>query len=215
MISGLVQLIVALTLAAVLSRRVRGGNIYKAIFFFPYLICGLAVGFIFKYFYTRGAVLDTTLQLFGFSLDSLPYWLKNPSINNISIAFSSFWRYTGQSMVLFIGAMQSVSPEFYEASAIDGATHWQQFKYITLPSIRPIIIINVMLSIKGAFSAFEGPYTITYGLNGTSTPVVLMHQLAHELGKVGLASSMAVVLLFIILMVTFLQKVITDRLFKE
>jgi len=213
--AGLVQLATALFLATCLSQKMKGGNIYKAVLFFPYLICGLAVGFIFKYFYTRGAVLDSTLQIFGIPLERLPYWLKNPRINNLSIAFSSYWRYTGQSMVLFIGAMQSVSPEFHEASAIDGASHWQQFWRITMPSIRPIVIINVMLSIKGAFSAFEGPYAITYGLNGTATPVVLMHQLAHELGKVGLASAMAVLLLSLILFCTYLQKTVTDHIFKD
>jgi ABC-type sugar transport system permease subunit len=213
--SGLLELALALLFANILCGKVRGKNFFKATLFFPYLICGLAVGFIFRFFYTRGAVLDSFLHFFGIPLDKLPYWLKDQKINNFSIAFTSLWRYTGRSMVLFIGAIQSVSPEYFEASSIDGATKWQQFRYITMPTIRPIVMINVMLSIKGAFSAFEGPFVVTYGLNGTATSVVIMHQLAHEFGKVGLASAMAIVLLAIILLLSWLQQKLYNHFFKE
>ena len=103
--------------------------------FFPYLVCGIAVGFIFKFFYTRGFVLDTVLQWCGFKLDSLPYWLKDTSINNISVAATSVWRYMGQNMVLFIGAIMSVDSSLYEAAAIDGANGWAKFRYVIHPSI--------------------------------------------------------------------------------
>ena len=79
--------------------------------FFPYLINGIAIGFIFKFFYTRGYVFDTVLQWCGFELDNLPYWLRDQSINNISLVATSVWRYFGQNMVLFIGAIMSVDAE--------------------------------------------------------------------------------------------------------
>ena len=84
--------------------------------FFPYLISGIAIGFIFKFFYTRGFVLDTILQWCGFKLDNLPYWLKDQSINNWSLVATSVWRYFGQNMVLFIGAIMSVDADLYEAA---------------------------------------------------------------------------------------------------
>ncbi len=212
---GLIQLALALYFATILSFKIRFGNFFKATLFFPYLICGIAMGFIFRFFYTRGMVLDSVLALFGADLEKLPYWLKDARINNYSIAATSIWRYMGQSMVLFIGAIQSVNPELYEASAIDGATRWTQFKYIILPSIKQIVAMNVLLSVKGSFSAFEGPYVISNGTNGTATLVLLMHQLAHEGGKVGLASAMAIVLLGIIIIATIFQKVIFALFFKE
>lgn len=213
--AGVIQLALAMYFATILSFKVKFEKFFKATLFFPYLVCGIAMGFIFRFFYTRGLVLDSILELVGFNKSSLPYWLKDRSINNYSIAATSVWRYMGQSMVLFIGAIQSISPEFYEAAEIDGATRWQQFKYIVLPFLKPILTLNIMLMIKGSFSAFEGPYVVTNGMNGTATFVVLMHQLAHEAGKVGLASAMAIVLLFVILIGTAIQKVLYNLFFSE
>ena len=82
---ALLQLVIALYLATMLSFKVKGGNIFKGFMFFPYLISGIAIGFIFKFFYTRGFVLDTVLQWCGFELDNLPYWLRDQRINNISL----------------------------------------------------------------------------------------------------------------------------------
>lgn len=213
--AGVIQLSLALYFATVLSFKVRCENFFKATLFFPFLINGIAMGFIFRYFYTRGLVLDSVLALVGFDKGSLPFWLRERSINNYSIAATSIWRYMGQSMVLFIGAIQSISPEFYEAAEIDGASRFQQFRYIIFPMLRPIVTLNIMLMIKGSFSAFEGPYVITNGMNGTATFVVLMHQLAHEAGRVGLASAMAIVLLCIILLGTVAQKFLYNLFFSD
>lgn len=212
---SIVQLSLALYLATVLSFKVKGGNIFKGFMFFPYLINGIAIGFIFKFFYTRGFVFDTVLQWCGFQLDNLPYWLKNQSINNISLVGTSVWRYFGQNMVLFIGAIMSVDSELYEAAMLDGANKFQQFKYIILPSIKTIVMLNVILSITGSLSAFEPPYVITDGANGTGTYFVVMHEIAHTQQKVGLASAMAIVLLGIIFIATILQKIFFKYVFKE
>lgn len=215
MLGSVVQLAIALYLATMLSFKTRFGDLFKGFMFFPFLINGIAVGFIFKFFYTRGFVFDTVLQWCGFQLDNLPYWLKDQSINNFSLVGTSVWRYFGQNMVLFIGAIMSVDPELYEASMLDGANKWHQFLYIILPSIKTILTLNVILSITGSLSAFEPPYVITDGANGTGTYFVIMHQIAHTQQKVGLASAMAVVLLTIILVVTVAQKLFFKYVFKN
>lgn len=210
-----VQMSLALYFASVLSSNIRCGNLFKGFMFFPYLICGIAVGFIFKFFYTRGFVFDTVLSWFGFTQDQLPYWLKDTRINNISIAATSIWRYMGQNMVLFIGAIMSVDSTMYEAAAIDGADEWKKFRYIVFPSIKTVIVLNLILSITGSLSAFEPPYVITNGSFGTATYFVVMNKLAHENQKVGLASAMAVILLVIILAATLFQKLIFRYFFGE
>lgn len=215
MCGSVVQLALSLYLATVLSFKIKGGNIFKGFMFFPYLINGIAIGFIFKFFYTRGFVFDTVLQWCGFELENLPYWLKDQSINNISLVGTSVWRYFGQNMVLFIGAIMSVDAELYEAAMLDGANRFQQFKYIILPSIKTIITLNVILSITGSLSAFEPPYVITSGANGTGTYFVIMHEIAHTQQKVGLASAMAIVLLMIIFAATILQKLFFKYVFKS
>lgn len=213
---AVIQLALALYLATVLCFGVKGGNFFKGCMFFPYLINGIAIGFIFKFFYTRGFVFDTVLQWFGFELENLPYWLKDRSINNISLVGTSVWKYFGQNMVLFLGAMMSVDSELYEAAMLDGANKWQQFKYIMLPSIKTIVTLNLITSITGSLSAFEPPYVVmSGGANGTATYFVKMHEVAHTSQKVGLASAMAIVLLIIIFAATILQKVIMNYVFRS
>ena len=107
---------------------------------------------------------------------------------------------------MFIGAIQSISPEIYEAADLDGANSWQRFWYIIFPSIRPIVALQLILSIKGAASVFEIPYIITGGRSGTNTFVIKTIETAFQYQKVGLASAMAIVLLAIILIVTGMQK---------
>lgn len=160
-------------------------------------------------------MFDTVLQWCGFQLDNLPYWLKDQSINNFSLVGTSVWRYFGQNMVLFIGAIMSVDAELYEAADLDGANKFQQFIYIILPSIKTIVTLNVILSITGSLSAFEPPYVITSGANGTGTYFVVMNEIAHTQQKVGLASAMAVVLLIIIFAATILQKLFFKYVFRS
>ncbi len=214
-VGALLQLVIALYLATILSFKVKGGNFFKGLMFFPYLINGIAIGFIFKFFYTRGFVFDTVLQWCGFQLDNLPYWLKDQSVNNWSLVATSVWRYFGQNMVLFIGAIMSVDDTLYEAAALDGANKWQMFRNIILPSIKTIVTLNIILSITGSLSAFEQPYVITNGANGTGTYFVIMNEIAHVSQKVGLASAMAVVLLLIIFACTILQKLFFKFVFRD
>lgn len=215
MAGAVLQLVLALYFATILSFQVKGGNFFKGAIFFPYLINGIAIGFIFRFFYTRGFVFDTVLQWCGFDLENLPYWLKDTRVNNISLVATSVWRYMGQNMVLFIGAIMSVDSDLYEASNLDGANRLQQFIHIILPSIRTIVMLNLILSITGSLSAFEPAYVITKGSNGTGTYFVIMDELAHVTQKVGLASAMAVILLGIILAATGLQKLFFKYVFRS
>ena len=212
---SLVQLALALYLATILSFKTKAENLFKGVMFFPYLVSGIAIGFIFKFFYTRGFVFDTVLQWCGFQLDHLPYWLKDQRVNNVSLVATSVWRYFGQNMVLFIGAIMSVDKEMYEAAELDGANKFQQFRHIILPSIKTIVTLNVILSITGSLSAFEPPYVITSGGNGTGTYFVIMNEIAHVSQKVGLASAMAVVLLLIIFAATILQQLFFKYVFRN
>ena len=197
------------------SHVVKGESVFKASLFFPYLICGIAVGFIFKFFYARGAVLDTILQMFGMNAEKIPLWLQDQSINNVSLAATSVWRYTGQNVILFLGAMMSVDTDLYEAASLDGANRWQQFRYIILPSIKSIIVLNIILCVSGCLSAFEPPYVITNGTMGTGTYFVIMNRIAHENQKVGLASAMAIVLLVLIIICTIGQKLFFKYAFDD
>ncbi|MBO2946032.1 sugar ABC transporter permease [Paenibacillus sp. F411] len=204
------QMAIALYFATLLTFKVRAKNVFKGALFFPFLLNGVAIGFIFLFFFRPAGTLDSLLLLFG--LESITQkWLLNPDINNISLAMTSVWRYVGFNFIIFLGAIQSIPSDIYEAAEIDGASRWQQFKHIILPSIRKIVELNIILSVSGAISVFEIPYIMTGGANGTKTFVIQTVETAFKFNKFGLASAMAVILLIIVILVTLLQK----RLFGE
>lgn len=202
-----VQMAIALYFATILSFRVRFKNFFKGILFFPYLLNGVAIGFIFLFFFRPDGTLDTLLQAIGLG-DYTQGWLLNPNIINISLAGASVWRYMGFNFVIFLGAISSVSKDIYEASDIDGANRWHQFRHIILPSIKSIVQLNLILAISGAISAFDIPYIMTGGSNGSNTFVIQTVTTAFKYNKLGMASAMAVVLLIIVILVTLLQRLL-------
>ncbi|ULO06085.1 sugar ABC transporter permease [Paenibacillus sp. 19GGS1-52] len=202
-----VQMGLALYFATILSFNVRMKNLFKGILFFPTLLNGVAIGFIFLFFFKPDGTLDTILQMIG--LESLQQkWLLNPKLINISLAGASLWRYMGMNFIIFLGAISSIGKDIYEASDIDGANRWHQFRHIILPSIRRILQLNLILAVSGAIGVFEIPYVMTGGSNGSGTFVIQTVDLAFKYSKLGLASAMAVVLLGIVLIVTVLQRVL-------
>ena len=203
-VGSFAQMAIALYFAALLSYRTRFSNLFRGILFFPYLINGVAIGFVFLYLFQPGGTLDSVLGAIGFS--DTPQWLGDPAVANYSLAATSVWRYTGLNFVLFLGAIQSIPGELYEAAEIDGANRWQQFWALTFPGIRRIIGLSFILAIAGSLSVFEIPFIMTGGANGTSTFVIQTLQTAFVFRQVGLASAMAVVLLAIVLVVTFIQR---------
>ncbi|MFF7642491.1 ABC transporter permease subunit [Streptomyces canus] len=199
-----VQIVLALYFATVLSFNVRFRNFFKGVLFFPYLINGVAIGFVFLYFFQDGGTLDSVLSLFGVHTDHA--WLGTPVSANTSLAGVSVWRYLGLNFVLFLGAIQSIPGELYEAAELDGAGRWHQFRYIIAPGIKPVLTLTVILSVSGSLSVFEIPYIMTGGATGTETFVIQTVNLAFRFNKTGLASAAAVVLLLIILLVTWVQR---------
>jgi multiple sugar transport system permease protein len=199
-----VQIVVALYFATVLSFDLRFRNLFKGILFFPYLINGVAIGFVFLYFFQDGGTLDSVLSWFGADTDRA--WLGDPTSANTSLAGVSVWRFTGLNFVLFLGAIQSIPAELYEAAQLDGASRWQQFRHIIAPSIKPVLSLSIILAVSGSLSVFEIPYIMTGGATGTSTFVIQTVKLAFQFNKTGLASAAAVVLLVIILLITWIQR---------
>ncbi len=210
-IGAIVQMIIALFFATILSFNVKFKNFFKGVLFFPYLINGIAVGLIFSFFFKENGVLNEILSWFGSNHST--DWMRTNILNNILLASVSVWKYMGFNMVMFIGAISAISKEIYEAAEMDGANKFQIFRYIILPSIKNIIFLNLILSIKGAVSVYELPYIMTGGEWGTSTFVIKTIQLGinGRYLQIGLASAMSFVLFAIIIIFTIIQRLI----FKE
>ncbi len=207
-----VQQIVALLIASILCSKIKAKGLFKGVLFFPYLMNGVAVSIIFLRFFTKGnppltqeGTLNSVLTLLG--IEPVRWFdPANTFLVNCCLVFVSIWRYIGFDIIMYIGAIQSINPDLYEASNLDGANPWQQFRYIVFPSIKPIVSLQLILAVKGAISVFEIPYIITGGNYGSSTFVIKTIETAFKKKQVGLACAMAVVLLIIIIIVTLIQK---------
>ena len=202
-VGAMIQLSLALLLAIILCGKIKGKTFFKGVLFFPNLINGVAIGFIFLYFFRDNGTLNEALRFLGFK--NLPLWLTDSTKVNFSLAFTSIWRYIGFNVIMFIAAIQSLNQTTYEAADLDGATAVQKFFYITLPGIAPIIQINLILAVKGAVSVFEIPYIMTGGGNGSSTFVIKTMDTAFKFNKIGLASAMAIVLTLVVLLISAVQ----------
>jgi len=210
-VGGLIQTAIALWFAVILNERLRGRYFFRVMLFLPYVLHSVATVIMFKNVYhAEYGSLNTLLGAIGLESWQM-MWLGNPKLVNYSLAFISMWKYFGLSMVIFIGALQSVPRDFYEAATIDGASGWQSFRFITIPSIRRVIELMLILTLTGALEAFDIPYVMMLGANGTTTFVIQTVDMAFKFENFGLASAMAVVLLLIVLLVIAVQRILLFR----
>lgn len=210
-VGGLIQTAISLYFAVILTNRLRGRNFFRVMLFLPYVLHSVAVVIMFRNVYhAEYGSLNIFLDAVG--LHSWQQeWLGNKHIVNISLAFISMWKFMGLNMVIFIGAMQSIPSDLYEASKIDGASGWQSFRFITMPSIKSVVQLMLIMSLAGSLEAFDTPYIMMKGANDTSTFVIQTVDMAFKFQKAGLASAMAVVLLMMVIVLILIQRLV----FKE
>lgn len=207
-VGGIVQIVLAFLFSLILNTKVFGKNFFKGIYFFPYLINGVAISLMFMAFFQPDGILNSFLSMITFEHFKPVYWLDDTRLNNYSLAFTSIWRYFGYNFIIFTGAIQSISSDTLEAAALDGANEWQKTRYITIPAVKNIIKLNLILNVSGAISVFEIPYIMTGGSNGTNTFVIQTVHTAFDLTHVGRASAMAVIVLMIVGITTILSNVL-------
>ncbi|MGN1281703.1 MAG: carbohydrate ABC transporter permease [Succinivibrio sp.] len=221
-VGAVVQLALSLWFAVLVNSKLIGRNLFKTFLFLPFVLNAVAASMVFQIFYQVGGGLDSFLSILGFDplftvikdgkeVVEYPQWLANPSIVNWALVAASVWRYLGFNLILFYGVLQSIPQDQYEAARIEGASEWQQFRFITLPSIKMIIGLQALLAFVGSLSVFDIPYIITKGANGTRTFVMETIRVAFEHSEYGPASAMAVFLLVLVVFFMIIQKI----LFKE
>ncbi|WP_201001050.1 carbohydrate ABC transporter permease [Paenibacillus glycanilyticus] len=210
-IGGLVQVALSLYFAVILTGKLRGRNEFRAMLFIPYVLHSVATVIMFKNLYhMEYGSLNVLLGSIG--LESWQQsWLGNKHLVNFSLAFISMWKYMGLNMVIFIGALQSIPSDLYEAASIDGANGRQKFRFITLPSIRKVTELMLILTLTGALEAFDIPYVMLLGANDTSTFVIKTVDTAFKYQNFGLASAMAVILLIMVLVFIVIQRKLLFR----
>jgi len=200
---------VAVSLAAALlvsSRLARWPGIYRTVYFAPVVTTVVAVAVVWRYIYhARFGLLNQGLGLLG--LQGID-WLGDPLWAMPSIIVLAVWKNFGYNMVIFVAGLQAIPISLYEAARIDGASSWRQFTAITLPMLRPTLLLVVLITMIGYFQLFAEPYVMTNGggpLNATLSLVLLMYKEGFRWWNLGFAASIAFVLFAVILAATLIQ----------
>jgi len=214
----LLMIPVELAFAIMLNTKLRGYKFYRFMVFMPFIINGVAISYAFSYFYSPiNGAFDEILTVLGLE-GLIRNWLSDTKIVNFVLASVSLWRYSGYHVILFTAALQSVPQDMQEAALMDGANSWQMFRYIQVPSIALMVDFVLFDNVRGALQAFDVPFVMTQGGPGyaSSTFTLFTINTAFKFSNFGLASTMAVALVVIIVIVYLIQnKLIHGLILKE
>ena len=203
-----VPLSLAASLASALlvnSRLAYLAAFFRTAFFAPVVTTLVAVAVVWRYLlHTRYGLLNYALAHIGIHpID----WLGDPHWALPAIILLAVWKNFGYNMVIFLAALQSIPADLYEAARLDGASLWQEFRRITLPMLRPTLLLVSILTVAGYFQLFAEPYVMTQGgpLQSTVSVLYFMYEEGFKWWNLGSASAVAFLLFLMILAVTALQ----------
>jgi len=192
-ILGLIATPLGLFLAYLLDKNIRLTRVYQSVFYMPVVLSLAVVGFIAQLVYSRDhGALNVLLGRADHPTD----WLGDPNINIWAVLAAAIWRHTGYVMVLYLAGLKAVDPALKEAAVIDGANERQVFFQVIFPTLRPINIIVLVITVIEALRAFDIVYAINSGRNGLELLSVLVTQnIVGEASRIGFGSAIAVILL--------------------
>ena len=200
-----VPLSIAASLGAALlldSKLARFKGFFRTALFTPVVTTVVAVAVIWRYLlHTRYGLINYTLAHFGIApID----WLGDPHWSMPAIILFAVWKNFGYNMIILLAALQGIPAELYEAARIDGASRLQQFRHVTLPMLRPALVLVSIITVAGYFQLFAEPYVMTRGdpLQSTVSVLYFMYEEGFKWWSLGRASAIAFLLFAIILAAT-------------
>lgn len=202
MITIPIAMVLGLFLATLLNQKLKSKGFFRTLFYLPNIFSMVAVSMAWLYLFdTNAGILNKMLNQIGLSSVG---WVSSPSMALFSIAIMSIWNSTGYNMILFLSGLQSIPEFLYEAASIDGATRWQSFLKITVPSLAPTTFFVLVMACINSFQVFGQVLIVTNGgpQNATTTIAHQIYRNGFEYYKMGYASAQAVILLLIILAIT-------------
>jgi len=206
-----VTVVVSLILAVALNRGIKGRAFFRTAYFLPYVTAGVVIALIWKWmFSTEGGVINNALGHIG--LGGIG-WLTDPFWSMITIALMVAWKQMGFYVILYLGGLQGIPQTLYEAAEVDGANAFQRFWSITIPQLRPITLLVVILSTIIGFQLFTEPYIMTGGgpLNSSLSVVLYIYQKAFQSLEFGYAAAIGMVLAAIIMLTAAIQRFVLER----
>ena len=166
--------VVSILVALLVNRPLKGIGFFRTAYYVPVVTSFAVVGLIWSWMYQQGGPVNAVLMALGLMGEDRSL-LNNPATALLAVMFVTLWKGIGYYMVLYLAGLQSISPELEEAAVIDGATRSQVFWHITLPSLRPTILVCSLLSTISAIKVFEEIYVMTQGGPAGSTYTALFY----------------------------------------
>jgi raffinose/stachyose/melibiose transport system permease protein len=201
------QIPFAISLAVLLSRKLKGRGLFRTMYFAPFILSEVVTGVVWRQIYRPEGLFDVMLGSVGAS-GLTREWLADPNIALYSLFFVISWKYFGFHMVLIMAGLQTIPDELEEAASIDGATWWQGFRFVTLPLLGPTIRVSMFLSIIGALQLFDLVWVTTKGgpVNSTATMATYLVDWGFRRGQFGYASAVSVIIFALSLVVALLYQ---------
>lgn len=199
-------MISSLAIALLLDAEIRGRHWFRLCFYLPVVTSGAAVSLLWKWILQGGELGLLNTFVVGFALP-MQDWLGNPLWAMPSIVLVNVWKHMGYYALIFLAGLQAISPEYYEAARVDGASGWRVFHHVTLPLLRPAVLLNSILLFIGSLEQFEQVYIMTGGGPADSTRTVAFYLFqAWERGEMGMAAAVGYVLFVAVVAITLLQR---------
>jgi multiple sugar transport system permease protein len=200
------EFLLGLGLAVLLSRAMRGRGIFRAALLVPMMLPPVVVGVVWRLMLNPNfGAINGTLQGFGANTEQLT-WTAKPSLAFLAVVLVDIWQWTPFMFLILLAGLQAIPEEPYEAALIDGSTPWQTFRHVTLPLLRPSILIALLLRTMDLLRVFDQIFIITEGGPGSATETISLYiyRTAFRFGDFGYAAAMSFVLLLLTNVVSLL-----------
>ena len=207
-----VQGALALGLALLINQKMRGINVFRTIYFMPVVVSIVVVSLLWRFIYDGDSgLLNNLLTAVSFGTIPRVDWLGNPNTALGSVIAMSIWQAVGFHMVIWLSGLQTISPTLYEAGAIEGASKWQSFRYITWPGLKNTAVLVLIVITMQAFAVFAQIDVMTNGGPLDSTQTIVFQAIERGYGKQDISggSTISVILFVIVLSISLLQRWIT------
>ncbi|MBV9812479.1 MAG: sugar ABC transporter permease [Acetobacteraceae bacterium] len=201
-----------LLVALVLNERLFGRQLMRSVAIVPWVVPSIVVGLVFARVFngSRLGIANYVLSLVGLPQVS---WLSDPNLAFVILTLVAAWRGVPFAVILLLGGLQTMPPDVYEAAVIDGASRWQRLRHVTLPLLRPIILITLVLATGGALNSLDIPLSLTHGGPGNATEllsITLYNQSFFRL-DIGYGATIGTVMLLVNLVLIALYLLILQR----
>jgi raffinose/stachyose/melibiose transport system permease protein len=213
----LLQIPSGFLLAYLLSTKMRGAKFFRGTYFLPVIISGTSIGLLWQFIYNGNqGMLNAIIRLFGDESFNKE-WLSDPVFAIYGVLISVSWQYFGYHMVIFLAGISTISQDIEESARIDGANGWQVLWHITLPLVKPFVIISLILAMTGSVKAFDNVIALTGGGPAHASDVLALHMYNtafHEM-RYGYGSAISVVLLVLNVLFTLIFSLFLRERHKE